>query len=170
MPEENGKVGVVTVERNGKQIELRGAYRAAKLSGFGGEDTLDMEPALVQQTFEDALAARPIRPSNYTLYFIEGTDKWTPESGRVVDLILKEIASRPAPDVSVIGHTDTVDTSAENDKLSKKRAQKVRKALVDLGVPEDHILASGRGERELLIPTPDNTNEPRNRRVEISVR
>ena len=34
----------------------------------------------------------------------------------------------------------------------------------------DLIEVRSHGETELLVPTPDNTDEPRNRRVEVKVR
>jgi len=77
---------------------------------------------------------------------------------------------RPAPDIQVIGHTDTVGNLAFNDKLSLARAERVRDILVGLGIPGDRIQSSGRGKRELLVTTDENVAEPRNRRVEISVR
>ena len=40
----------------------------------------------------------------------------------------------------------------------------------DRGFPAARILAIGRGKRELAVPTPDETVEPRNRRVTIEVR
>ena len=42
--------------------------------------------------------------------------------------------------------------------------------LVQIGIPAERITTAGRGERELLVRTPDETDEPRNRRVEINVR
>lgn len=170
MPEENGKAGSVTVTRDGKQIELHGAYSAAQVSAFGGSDTVNVDPGRVKETFGAALAAQPMRPVSFTLYFVEGTDKWTAESQKQVNGILKEIARRPAPEVTVIGHTDTVGSSRDNDALSLKRSQKVRNALIKLGISSERIATAGRGERELLVATPDNTDEPRNRRDEIGVR
>ena len=70
----------------------------------------------------------------------------------------------------MIGHTDTVGSLAFNDKLSLARAERLRETLVKLGIAPERIQATGRGKRELLVPTEDNTPEPRNRRVEISVR
>jgi outer membrane protein OmpA-like peptidoglycan-associated protein len=46
----------------------------------------------------------------------------------------------------------------------------VRDELVKVGIAADRIRVEGRGEREPLVPTPDEVAEPRNRRVEISVR
>ncbi len=81
-----------------------------------------------------------------------------------------EIASRAAADTVVTGHTDTVGTLSYNDTLSLDRATKVRALLVARGLKPDSVNVAGRGERELLVQTPDETSEPRNRRVEITVR
>ena len=81
-----------------------------------------------------------------------------------------EIASRPVPDVLVIGHTDTVGSDAVNDALSRQRAEVVRKALIARGIAAENIVVVGRGKREPIVPTADGVAEPRNRRVEIIVR
>ena len=73
-------------------------------------------------------------------------------------------------EVMVIGHTDTVGGTDANDKLSQKRAAAVREILIAAGVPAQKIETAGRGERELLVMSADEVAEPRNRRVEISVR
>ena len=57
-----------------------------------------------------------------------------------------------------------------NDRLSAQRAERMKLHLIDIGIPADRIHVAGRGERELLIRTPDSVDEPRNRRVEIIVR
>jgi OOP family OmpA-OmpF porin len=42
--------------------------------------------------------------------------------------------------------------------------------LVAAGIPDERIVAIGRGEQELAASHSDGTIEPRNRRVEIRVR
>jgi outer membrane protein OmpA-like peptidoglycan-associated protein len=39
-----------------------------------------------------------------------------------------------------------------------------------MGISAERILTAGRGKREPLVPTADGVADPRNRRVEISVR
>ena len=68
------------------------------------------------------------------------------------------------------GHTDTVGTDQYNDALSLRRAERVRALLIGRGIAPDSVGAIGRGKRELRVPTPDGVAEPRNRRVEITVR
>jgi len=87
-----------------------------------------------------------------------------------VEQIFGEIAKRPAPEIAVVGHTDRVGSDQSNDALSLKRAEFVRNALIKRGIAPENIQASGRGEREPIVPTADGVSEPRNRRVEIIVR
>ena len=75
----------------------------------------------------------------------------------------------PAPELMVIGHTDTVGTDVVNDDISLKRATLIQQKLVDKGIDPKSIEVVGRGKRAPLIPG-DNLDEPRNRRVEIRVK
>ena len=77
---------------------------------------------------------------------------------------------RPVPEVVVIGHTDTTGTPASNFELGLKRATMVRALLVEAGLDAASIEVTSHGEAVLLVKTPDETYEPRNRRVEITIR
>src|SRR5207245_10054902 len=48
--------------------------------------------------------------------------------------------------VTVVGHADTVGTEANNLQLGQDRADAVKQALSDLGVPEALISAESKGE------------------------
>ena len=112
----------------------------------------------------------PAPAAHFTLYFLEGTTTLTPESEPELKKVFAEVARRPGAEVKITGHTDTVGSDTDNDALSLKRAQDIRDVLIAQGLSPDISRPVGRGERELLIATPDNTPEPRNRRVEIIVR
>jgi outer membrane protein OmpA-like peptidoglycan-associated protein len=124
----------------------------------------------VRASFGPALDALPARPASFTLYFVTGTDELTAQSKAELQNILAAIMQRPVPDVVAIGHTDTVGELTNNDRLSAQRAERVKTFLIEIGIAASRIQTAGRGERELLIPTADNVDEPRNRRVEINVR
>jgi outer membrane protein OmpA-like peptidoglycan-associated protein len=169
LPDAQGKDTAVTVKQAEGELLLDKPYAAAQLTNRGPlKATVSADQ--VQAQFGDALAARPIAPAQFTLYFIEGKDEFTDESRRAIDSVLVEIARRPVPDVLVIGHTDTVGTDAFNDVLSKQRGEVVRKALLARGIQIENVVVVGRGKREPIVPTADNVAEPRNRRVEILVR
>ena len=71
--------------------------------------------------------------------------------------------------VTAIGHTDSSGPNSYNMALSLRRANAVKDALVQQGVPAPAISVVGRGEDELLVPTGDGVREPQNRRVVIQV-
>ena len=77
---------------------------------------------------------------------------------------------RRAYEIEVIGFTDTVGDLPYNQALSLRRAAAIRDTLVRDGVDRQAISIVGRGKRDPLVLTADQTPEPRNRRVEITVR
>jgi len=171
LPERDGRATAVTVTQGSSQAVLDRPYAAATAAaGGGGVRPSQSSAADVQARFGAALAAQPPRPASFVLYFVEGRDTLTDESKAVVERVFAEIAARPAPDIAVIGHTDSVGTAAANDVLSLQRAETIRRELLQSGIVPQNVQASGRGERELLVPSADNVAEPRNRRVEIIVR
>ncbi|HEX6073445.1 MAG TPA: OmpA family protein [Sphingomicrobium sp.] len=112
----------------------------------------------------------PPAPKSFTLYFLEGTTDLTAESVPVLDELRAEIARRPGAEVQVTGHTDTVGNDADNDSLSRKRADEILNLLASKGFDRSIMSAVGRGERELKESTADSVVSPINRRVEVIVR
>ena len=163
-------VGVVTVTTPGGTVTLDEPYETAEVTEVGAVSTRKMDESESNQKFGSVLAAQPPRPISFTLYFVEGTDRLTPESVPTINQVKTVMATWPAPDVSVIGHTDRLGSEDANDKLSLQRAEMVKKALVDVGIDGGKIDVVARGEREPLVPTGDEVPEPRNRRVEINIR
>jgi outer membrane protein OmpA-like peptidoglycan-associated protein len=173
LPEAGGKVGtvVVTGVDGGGSTTLNKPYAAATVDATGGKsEPRVLSEAEVKKSFANALAAQPIRPISFQLYFMEGTDEYTAESKEAFEKVFAEVARRKVAEVAVIGHTDTVGTLEFNDSLSLKRAARVRNDFSGRGIPTDSISIAGRGEREPVVATADEVSEPRNRRVEISVR
>jgi outer membrane protein OmpA-like peptidoglycan-associated protein len=165
LPAADGHTGALVVERGGERTVLDQTYAAAR-SGRKAQVT----ESEVRQTFAAALGAIPERPARFELYFETATDQLTEESKVALERMLQELKRRPAPDILVIGHTDSVGKDDENDVLSRMRAERVKADLVAQGIPAERIHVSGRGEREPIISTADGVDGPRNRRVEINVR
>lgn len=69
--------------------------------------------------------------------------------------------------IDVTGHADRSGSARYNDRLSRRRANAVKRGLISNGVPEKDIIIYARGEREPLVPTRDGVRVPENRRVEI---
>ena len=170
LPGADGKVGALVVTHGNQEKVLDSAHAAATIGRPGTLATATTTEAETRQVFGAALEAQPPRPTSFMLHFLLDSDEFTPESKVVVEDVLKDVARRPAPDVVVIGHTDTMGTDDYNDRLSLQRAERIRTRLIELGVAQERIQASGRGKRELLVTTADQVAEPKNRRVEIVVR
>jgi outer membrane protein OmpA-like peptidoglycan-associated protein len=170
VPGPDGKVGAVTVTRGGEETTLDSAYATARIPAAGPLETGRTTESEVRAIFGAALDAQPPRPTSFMLFFVFGTDTLTPESVEALGKIAAEVTGRPAAEIVAIGHTDRVGSDQQNDALSLQRAERVRQELISLGVSPDRIAAVGRGEREPLVPTADEVAEPRNRRVEITVR
>ena len=169
LPNPAGLATAVTVSQGERQVVLDAPYAAARLRR-GGPEAFASNAQDVKTRYGAALAAQPLLPKQFTLFFIDGKDELTDESKLIVDGVFAEIAKRPVPDVIVIGHTDTVGNDAANDLLSRQRAEVVRAGFVARGLATDKVLTVGRGKREPAVATGDGVAEPRNRRVEILVR
>ena len=166
LPSADGHKGVVVVQRGDKRVVLDEPYATST----NGAPAAVASAAQVKDSFGSTLQALPSRPVVFTLYFVTGTDELTDDSKTDLQRILDELKNRPVPDVYVIGHTDTVGEYRANDRLSAQRAETVKGFLVGIGIPAERIETAGRGEREPIVPTAEDTDEPLNRRVEINVR
>lgn len=169
LPEADGSVGQVTFKSQGAETTLAQANAATRLGGAAG-NTFTVAPDKVAKDFAAALAASPTLPKTWVLYFEAGGTRLVPASQALLEAVKAEVAARSAPDMSIIGHTDTAGDAAINERLGLERARVVAgliTAAIGQKVPTQ---VASHGETNLLIKTPDNVAEPRNRRVEVTVR
>lgn len=169
----DGKVsGAVEVSNaHGSQL-LNQSWQATEVSGT---DTAPSKPvvqdkAAVQSVIGSALTAMPLPPVRFILYFETKTAKLTPDSRRMLPEILKAVRDRNPAELSVVGHTDTVGSPKCNYRLGVLRANTVIALLTQLGAKPYLVEVDSHGEADLLVKTPDNTPEPRNRRIEVTIR
>jgi peptidoglycan-associated lipoprotein len=164
----DGTVGKVVVSgANGQQVISR-ERQAALLDGSSAPALVD--ESSFQRDFGEAMAARPALPEHFTLYFESCSAQLTADSLAQLPGIVERATQRVAADVSIIGHSDTVGKADLNEALSLKRAQAVSDLIKAQGLKVHALVVETHGERNLLVPTPDETPEPRNRRVEVTIR
>jgi adhesin transport system outer membrane protein len=166
----DGKVGKVSVTDQRGSVLIEQAGQAVDLDIHAAP----MQPFQVDQTqistdFGAAIEARPPLPTNITLYFESGGTKLTPDSQATLDKLLQELRNWPAPDITIKGHADTVGRNALNEALSQARAEFVAQQIRSLDPRINQVEVLAFGERNLLIPTPEDTPEVKNRRVEVHV-
>jgi outer membrane protein OmpA-like peptidoglycan-associated protein len=170
LPDHQGLTGALLVKSEQGETTLDQPYKAVDVYTDGRVETKVLDAEVVYQQFQGALSAQPPRPISYTLYFITDKYELTPESKLIMEQIKTELTRRPFPEITVIGHTDSVGSASYNDALSLKRAEAMRQILVEAGISSELIKVAGRGTREMIVKTEEGVSEPRNRRVEISVR
>ena len=168
LPDLDGRVG---------QVSIRGAKGEQRITEAGSGAALDgtqapapVPPEQLQRDFGAAEQARPEAPEHFYLYFESGGAQLTAESEAQIPTILARVAARNRADVSVIGHTDTKGSAASNALLDGQRAQTIAKLLRERGMQAASVEVESHGKADLLVQTPDETAEPRNRRVEVTVR
>lgn len=107
--------------------------------------------------------------SDFTVYF--DFDSWTlkAEQLHVLTDVINTARSGGQANITVVGHTDTSGPADYNQKLSVRRANVVVEALVDMGARRAAIHASGVGETDLAVQTPDGVKEAKNRRTVITL-
>jgi outer membrane protein OmpA-like peptidoglycan-associated protein len=168
---DDARAGAVTVTTPQGTVELAADNASTRVGGGQAPSApVPMADDEIQRRFGGAMSARPLPPREFLLYFESGGDTLTAESMALVPEIVEFVRQRPAPDVSVIGHTDTTGEAAANVALGLQRATLIRGLLVTSGLDPSRVDVASHGETNLLVSTPDDTAEAKNRRVEVTVR
>jgi outer membrane protein OmpA-like peptidoglycan-associated protein len=171
LTDDNGTTGQARVSNPLGTAELTSARQATDVVAARGPSPIrTLDDQAVQQEFGAALSALPLPPIRVLLRFQFDSDELTDESRAALPALVRQVRERPVPEVVVVGHTDTVGANDVNLQLGMRRAETVRRILVDAGVDPAFIEATSHGEANPLVPTRDNTSEPNNRRVEITLR
>jgi len=171
LPDDQGKTGAIVVSSAGVERRLdRPGETVTVESGSPPGLPSVMSGQEVQAIAGPALAALPKPPARFILYFYHDSVELTTKSEALLQKVLVTIRDRAPVDVSVVGHTDTVGKKEYNYDLSMKRARAVASILLANGVDPSVLDITSHGKDNPLVPTGDQVPEPRNRRVEITVR
>jgi OmpA-OmpF porin, OOP family len=105
-----------------------------------------------------------------SVQFATGSAELTPQAVQMLDNLGKALNDQALASYRfrIEGHTDTVGSPEYNRELSERRAEAVVNYIVSkFGVQGSRLQAVGMGEQGLLVATPEQTPEPRNRRVQV---
>jgi OOP family OmpA-OmpF porin len=105
------------------------------------------------------------KPPTYTVNFAFDSTALTAEDMSVLQQTIIDARADGQPKISIVGHTDTSGGEAYNMRLSIRRAEAVRDALVALGARREAIETQGVGKTDLAVQTGDGVREPQNRRA-----
>jgi outer membrane protein OmpA-like peptidoglycan-associated protein len=164
-----------SVEARGQNIVLTGAapdYRAQQQAGeiaaaVWGVANVENEIAIIgqagtcQQKIDDLLM-------NERVAFKTGRAEIA-ESSYPMLAMVASIARACETTLEIAGHTDSVGDASVNQKLSQRRADAVRKYLVQSGVNPKRLKASGYGETQPIADNGSDAGRRANRRIEFRV-
>lgn len=151
---------------------IRNLTRGIRLPPPGSDSvTAPITPLGTQGPVQSATTDQGDRPAvSLMVTFATGSAALTPQAEALIASLARAFA---APELArarfrIEGHTDTVGDAAMNQALSEARAAAVRDHLVRRhGIAPERLQAIGYGETRPLVPTADERNEPRNRRVQV---
>lgn len=113
---------------------------------------------------------KPVEILTLHILFATNKDQVTPFHYRELDRAFAFIQKYPDHDIVVEGHTDSQGSDAYNQQLSQRRAENVRKVLVEkYNVPASRISAKGFGESQPTATNETAAGREQNRRVVISI-
>ncbi len=139
--------------------------QAETVNGHEDEDGCPDEEALVR--IDEAAGCIVVRER---IHFDTGKATLSADSfpilNRIADLLLRRDDVGP---IEIQGHTDERGEAEANRSLSQRRAETVRRFLVNRGVDGERLLARGYGEDQPLRDGHDEESWAENRRVEFHI-
>ena len=125
---------------------------------------------LEQQYGREAMAQALDAKRRYDLYgvhFEVGQATIQPQSQALLDDIAEVMKRFPTWRLEIVGHTDATGDPAQNEALSRARADAVRAALVQRGIAEGRLVPEGMGETQPVASNDTPEGRALNRRVEL---
>ena len=96
-------------------------------------------------------------------------DSIRPEFRQDIQSLAEFMKTYPSVTTTVEGHTDSVGSDVYNQRLSERRANAVRQALIAEGVDASRVSAVGHGEARPIADNATDAGRAMNRRVEAEV-
>lgn len=103
------------------------------------------------------------------IFFETKSDKIKKNSTKVLDRVVEVLKEFKDLKIEISGHTDDVGSDDFNLDLSQRRADAVKKYLVDKGVEEGRITTIGYGKTKPIDPGTTSKARAKNRRIEFRV-
>lgn len=125
-------------------------------------------PAPVAPT--PAAEVAPVVDQQLIIYFAWDSAKLDAEALKIVDQAAELSKKNVGTKVSLVGHTDRSGSPDYNVRLSLRRADAVRAALITRGITADRLSVTALGESQPAVPTAAGVREARNRRVVVTIK
>jgi outer membrane protein OmpA-like peptidoglycan-associated protein len=104
------------------------------------------------------------------VYFNENKTNIDPTAAKALDRDGQMLKDNPDIKVEIGGHTDSMGSEKANVKISEKRAESVKKYLMDkFNIAGDRMMVKGYGSSKPIADNGTKEGRAKNRRVEIRI-
>ncbi|MBW3468703.1 OmpA family protein [Arthrospiribacter ruber] len=103
------------------------------------------------------------------IFFDFDKDELKPESMSSLKRLRDFLMTNYNVNIYIVGHTDNVGSASYNENLSLRRAESVKRYLLENGIKEGRAIPLGKGDREPIRPNDSAENRAMNRRITISI-
>ncbi len=126
-------------------------------------------PLMRQAAAPAPVVRAPLAAQDYIVLFDFDQSTITAEGQQIINQAANTIIQNGVTSVKISAHADRAGAVAYNDKLAERRAQSVRRALLNAGVPGDLVMTMSFGELDPRIPTGDGVADLLNRRAHVNI-
>ncbi len=105
----------------------------------------------------------------HNILFNPSSDHLTDSSSKALDDLAALLKDHPEWHLTIEGYTDNSGTPDKNLVLSQKRADAVKRHLVEKGIGEEHLTAIGYGQANPIADNKTAKGKAANRRVELKL-
>lgn len=135
--------------------------------GDGVIDSLDKCPG-TPKGFKVDVEGCPLKATLH-LNFATNSDKVDAQGTAKVAAFADFLKESSAYKANIVGHTDSTASDVYNQKLSEKRAGKVKSMLVEQGVDSSRLTSEGMGEKMPIASNKTKAGRAENRRIEVEL-
>ncbi len=172
-----GKAATARCENNAWRKEVRACFGKATTEE-AAHDCIELLPPLQRGGLDaDAARSHPVEVAvdksevklKGTLVFAQSSADLSNVSDPMIAAIARLLKERPTLRIEIQSHTDNADPADQNLRLSQRRANAVRIALVGAGIGAGRVVARGYGE---TMPAASNStawSRAKNRRIALVV-
>ena len=161
-------LNVVTAIPGVSGASWQGQEALEKTAAEDGSATPEVGSATLQKIAECQAGVDKITESS-KISFRSGSAYVSPESNAILDRVAAALKACDGLTIAVEGHTDDNGDRNVNKTMSQERADRIKAGLVDRGISENLITATGYGSTRPRAKGSDAAADAINRRIEFEI-
>lgn len=166
---ESFEPGFTDEKKVDEEIEIEEKVDNGKVANTDIQTTSQVKVGNPKDEYSDEQEIIPIPDRKIVVYFKPESNELPNHAFKTLDQIIKFSAHYPESEIVVEGYTDSFGRDLNNKKLSKIKADVVKKYLVSRGIPATNIKTFGMGSEKPIQSNEMVEGSKQNHRVEIKL-